>query len=145
MSTRNEKQGRRLPRKLGVAGVVFEQGKLLVIRRSQHVSAPGRICFPGGAIEDGEFEEQAVAREFFEEMGVDVTPVRRLWRCITHWNIDLAWWHVQPPSGALFSPNPLEVAEFFWFTPRELEEHPDLLDSNKEFLKLLASGEIILG
>ena len=144
MTNRSQRSGHGSPRKRGVVGVVHEEGKLLVIRRSQYVSAPGRICFPGGAIEPGEFEDQAVVREFREEMGVDVAPLRQLWRRVTPWNVDLSWWHVHPQPQAQFIANPSEVAEFFWETPQNLIEHPDLLESNREFLTLLLGNQIVL-
>ena len=46
-----------------VVGILYEDRHFLVIRRSQHVRAPGLICFPGGGIEPGEDMETAVKRE----------------------------------------------------------------------------------
>jgi len=37
----------------GVVAVVMRGEQFLVIRRSQHVRAPGMYCFPGGTIEAG--------------------------------------------------------------------------------------------
>ena len=38
-------------------------GRWLLIRRSAHVQAPGRVCFPGGWVEANESQEEAVVRE----------------------------------------------------------------------------------
>ena len=35
-------------RKRGVVGVIFRGDRLLVIRRSMTVAAPGLLCLPGG-------------------------------------------------------------------------------------------------
>ena len=68
------------PGRRGVVGVVVRDGRMLVIRRSRSVVAPLVYCFPGGGIEAGESEEEALVREFREEIGVTIRPVRRLWR-----------------------------------------------------------------
>src|SRR5437899_2455576 len=80
------------PIRRGVVAVVNRGGRLLVIRRSQQVVAPGAICFPGGGIEAGESETDALVREVQEELGVAVMPLKRLWQSVTPWNVDLAWW-----------------------------------------------------
>ena len=71
------------PRKLGVVAVVVERGRFLVIRRSTHVTAPGTLCFPGGAIESGETDRGALIREMKEELDLAVRPVAHLWTCQT--------------------------------------------------------------
>ena len=76
----------------GVVVVVLRDERFLVIRRSQHVRAPGTHCFPGGHIEPGESESDAARRELLEELAVETTPLRLLWRSITPWNVELAWW-----------------------------------------------------
>ena len=48
-----------------------EQGRLLVIRRG-HAPAAGRWSLPGGHVEVGESDEQAVVREVAEETGLTV-------------------------------------------------------------------------
>ena len=39
-------------RRRGVVGVIFREDRLLVIRRSLTVVAPGLLCLPGGGIEE---------------------------------------------------------------------------------------------
>lgn len=128
----------------GAVAVIFEQGRLLVIRRAAGVAAPGKICFPGGAIEPGESEEQAVERELAEELRLQVRPVRRLWECVTPWKVHLAWWLTERIDDAEPDPHPAEVAEVFWFAPDQLAGHTDLLTSNGEFLAAVKRGEIRL-
>jgi 8-oxo-dGTP pyrophosphatase MutT (NUDIX family) len=131
-------------RKRGVVAVVARGEKLLVIRRSQHVRAPGMHCFPGGAIEEGESEAQAVVREMQEELGAAGVAVRPLWRFVTSWGVDLAWWLVTLPDDAALVHNPLEVEEFYWLTPTEIGALPQLLESNLQFLNALAAGEFVI-
>jgi len=121
-----------------------DDGRMLVIRRGPGVLAPGTLCFPGGGIETGESEQQALVREIEEEVGVRVVPVRRLWRCRTDWNVNLAWWLAALPTAEPTIADPREVASIHWMTPHEMAEHPDLLESNREFLRLVLRGQICL-
>ena len=79
-------------RKRGVVGVIFRDQRLLIIRRSMTVAAPGKLCLPGGGIELGESESEALVREMQEELAIDVQPVHLCWRSVTPWGTNLAWW-----------------------------------------------------
>jgi 8-oxo-dGTP pyrophosphatase MutT (NUDIX family) len=124
----------------GAVGVATRAGQLLVIRRSQFVEAPGAWCFPGGAIEAGESEEEALIREFREELDVAVRPVRPLWRCVTSWSVELAWWLVELRPDASLTIHPHEVDAFDWLAPAEIRRLPHLLESNRQFLEVASSG-----
>ncbi len=131
-------------RRHGAVAVIRREEKFLVIRRSQHVAAPGAYCFPGGGIEPGETEAEALVRELREELGVAVAPRRRVWRCVTRWRVALAWWQAELSDEAQLIPNPDEVASCHWFDADELRALPGLLSSNVEFLDALAGGLIEL-
>lgn len=119
-------------------------GRLLVIRRASGVIAPMTYCFPGGGLEPGESEAEAVVRELREEIGIAVQPLRRVWRCRTAWNVELAWWLARLPDGTEPAPNPAEVASVHWFAPEEMAAQPALLPSNREFLDLVIDRRISL-
>lgn len=121
-----------------------DDGRLLVIRRAAGVIAPLTYCFPGGGMEPGESESEALVREIREELAVAVEPLRRLWQCRTTWNVELAWWLAQLSPTAKPIPNPAEVASVHWFTPAEMAAQPALLPSNREFLDLVLAGRISL-
>lgn len=128
----------------GVVAVLRRQGRLLAIRRSLTVAAPGMICFPGGGVEPGEDDPTALVRELQEELALVVRPVRRLWSCRTAWDVDLAWWLATMDDAAQPLPNPAEVAEAFWMEPLALAALEDLLPSNRGFLAALDAGEVHL-
>jgi 8-oxo-dGTP pyrophosphatase MutT (NUDIX family) len=132
------------PGRRGAVAVVSRDGRLLVIRRSRSVVAPLVYCFPGGGIEADESEEEALVRELREELGITVRPVRRLWQCVTAWKVELAWWLGELSPNAIPVANPQEVDSIHWMTPQEMALLPDLLESNREFLRLIEQGKIAL-
>ncbi len=133
------------PGRRGAVAIVIRDGRMLVIRRSRKVVAPLMYCFPGGGIEVGESEQEAIIREFREEIGVAVRPLRRIWQCVTDWKVQLAWWLGELQPDAVPIPNPAEVESVHWVTPAEMLQLPDLLPSNREFLEAVGRGEIELG
>lgn len=126
----------------GVVAVVLHGDRFLVIRRSQLVRAPGMHCFPGGAIESGEDEPSAVRREMREELALDCQPRRLLWRSVTAWGVELAWWLTEIDALAEPVANPLEVAAFQWLSAKEIRALEQLLASNIEFLDAWENGAI---
>ncbi|GHG27603.1 MULTISPECIES: NUDIX hydrolase [Amycolatopsis] len=57
-----------------VGGIAFDpQGRLLLIRRRNDPGS-GQWSLPGGRVEPGETDKEAVIRELFEETGLDVIP-----------------------------------------------------------------------
>ncbi len=55
--------------RMGVYGVAMKEGKMLLVRQKQG-SYMGKLDFPGGGIEFGETPEQALRREWAEEVGM---------------------------------------------------------------------------
>jgi 8-oxo-dGTP pyrophosphatase MutT (NUDIX family) len=108
------------------------------------VVAPRTYCFPGGAIEPGESESQALRREFDEELNAEVLPRQRLWRSMTPWNVRLSWWLAELDPAARLSPNPHEVETYHWLTVPEIRRLPELLTSNHAFLAAWERGEFSL-
>jgi 8-oxo-dGTP pyrophosphatase MutT (NUDIX family) len=132
------------PGRRGAVAVVVRDGRMLVIRRARTVVAPLTYCFPGGGIDGDESEEAALVREFREELGVEVRPLRRIWQCVTPWKVHLAWWLAELGPAEVPVPNPAEVESVHWFTPAEMARLPGLLESNRAFLDLVLRGEIAL-
>lgn len=55
-----------------VAGVVIDSGRVLIARRCSHLRMGGLWEFPGGKVEPGESDEQALRRELKEELNLAV-------------------------------------------------------------------------
>ena len=118
--------------RVGVVGILFRGDRVLVIQRSATVAAPLKWCFPGGGVEDGETQEQALVREFQEELGLRIQPREHLMDTVTPWNVFLSWWTVEADDEDLsaLSGNPKEVQQTAWMTLEALKNHPDTLESN---------------
>ena len=121
----------------GIVGVIVEQGRYLLIRRSQTVLAPGKLCFPGGGIEPNETPPQALVREFQEELGVMIKPIRLDWESVTPWGVHLQWWIAEMKPNQTPRPNLNEVEEVLYLTLPEMLRHPDMLESNRGYLEKL--------
>jgi len=132
-----------LPRTRGVViACQRDDGKWLCIRRSQFVAAPFKVCFPGGMIEPGESQQQAVIREMREELAAEVAPLQCVWEWFwTQRQVSLWGWKCQLLSSKL-TPEPKEVAEILWLTGEEVSNHPDGLPSNRLFVASLAAKTV---
>ena len=137
ISGREQRSGKR-----GVVAVAQRDGLFLAIRRGRSVRAGGRVCFPGGHIEAGEAEYEAVVRECHEELAARVEARACVWRSVTSWGTSLAWWTVALADDGDLVPDPVEVEEIFWRTAEELLAEPDLLEGNREFLEAVIRGEL---
>ncbi len=58
---------------VGVGGIVFKEGRVLLIKR-KHPPGVGKWSIPGGLVELGERLKEAVKRELKEETDIDVVP-----------------------------------------------------------------------
>lgn len=132
-----------LPRAV-VAVVPDGRGRLLVVRRSRQVVAPGKLCFPGGMLHSGETPEAALVRELREELAVEAQPLRTLWTSTAPWQVELTWLLARLVQPESIRPNSEEIEAVYWMTPQQLQQSPDLLESNRPFLAAWARGELAL-
>ena len=104
-----------------VAGIVWRDREVLVSRRYDHAHLGGLWEFPGGKLEPGETEPEALVRELREELGIEV-EVGEAWGELVHdyedRRVSLSFWFAEVRSG---SPQPLEVAEVRWVPVTELD------------------------
>jgi len=55
-----------------VAGIIINQNKILIGKRKDKDIGGGKWEFPGGKIEVGETNSEALERELYEELGISV-------------------------------------------------------------------------
>lgn len=118
-----------------MATIVVREGRLLLGRRTMEGSCAGLWEFPGGKVEPGESDEEALIREFDEEFGASIEAVepiaetsfvhRGQRRVLAAWVCRLA------PDASL---SIREHAELRWCLPGETAEL-EFVDSDSRLLK----------
>lgn len=110
---------------VAVAAIRGGDGRVLISRRPDHLHQGGLWEFPGGKVEPGETVTEALVREIREELGIAVTPCRRLIRVPFDYpgrRVELDVWLVAPARGE--RPQALEVAEWRWVPSGALSGYP---------------------
>ncbi len=98
-----------------VAAVIRRGDALLVTRRPDRPGQPGQWEFPGGKIEPGEGEEEALRRELREELGCDARVGPLLLRHRHRYpalEVELAFYACALAADA--APAAIGVAELAW-------------------------------
>lgn len=117
-----------------VAAVVRRGDAILVTRRPDRAERRGLWEFPGGKVEAGERDEDALRREIDEELGcaVQVGPllVRHV-HATPDLEVDLAFFSCAIPAGS--EPRPLGVAEIAWARIGTLAAY-EFLDADRAVL-----------
>ena len=129
--------GRSLPRVI-VAAVIIVDGRVLAAERSAPPEVAGRWEFPGGKVEPGESDAQALARECLEELGVRVAVGDRVGPdvALAHGRAVLRVFAVELLEGDV--PQALEHTAMRWLAAGELESVP-WLPADKPIVALLPS------
>ncbi|MBC9001485.1 (deoxy)nucleoside triphosphate pyrophosphohydrolase [Micromonospora aurantiaca] len=111
---------RREPRVV-VGAAIIEGGRVLACERSAPPEVAGRWEFPGGKVEPGEAETDALARECAEELGVRVAVGARVGRDVrmAHGRSVLRVYAARLLHGD--EPEALEHAELRWLSAAELD------------------------
>ena len=127
------------PRKLVVAALVRDAGRVLVSRRRPDQPMPLLWEFPGGKVEPGEAPEAALAREVREELGCEIR-VGRIHEVVFHAyeEFDL-YMLVYACAITAGTPAPVEVAEVAWVEAARLPDL-DLLPADYPLARALAAG-----
>ncbi len=125
-----------IPRKAVVAGIIVENGKILVVHNIKHGL---RIEPPGGKLESGETMKEAVVRELLEELGITVRITSKIGVYPTDVTkegvFDVHTFLCEIVEGE--PTDGLEVGKtggFAWMTIEELEACPNLVVSMRTAL-----------
>lgn len=116
-----------------VAGFLRKGNMILVGQRPENNSLPGQWEFPGGKIEAGESPEVALARELWEELGIEA-EVGELKLSCTHSygdvNILILFYEILFWKGEPKAKHHLMIE---WIHPEELAER-NIPDANRKIL-----------
>lgn len=97
--------------------------------------------FPGGKVEAGESDAQALSRECVEELGVQVEVGELLWKdehTYSDLHVELLLYRAHLRSG---EPQPLGANELRHLTPREMQELP-FCEADLPLLQALVDGTL---
>ncbi len=106
-----------------VAAEIEQDGAFLITQRRPQARLPLLWEFPGGRVEPGENDAQALARELREEMNIEV-EVGDVCLQVTHeyedYSIDLIVCRCQIVSG---EPQKIRVHDLRWVRPENFSEY----------------------
>jgi len=125
-------------RKIRVVGAMIESGgKYLITQRPPKATLPLLWEFPGGRVEAGESDQEALARELREEMGISVRVGDRVIH-VEHgyesYDIDFCVYRCQHQAGDI---QHIRVHDHRWVRPEELDDYEFPAADEKTIAKLL--------
>ncbi|RKN17867.1 (deoxy)nucleoside triphosphate pyrophosphohydrolase [Micromonospora musae] len=114
-------QAARRDLKVVVGAAIIRDGRVLACARSAPPEVAGMWEFPGGKVEPGESEPEALVRECVEELAVDVEIGERVGRDVrmAHGRSVLKVYAAQLLGDA--QPQPLEHSALRWLSAGELD------------------------
>ena len=126
-----------------VAGLILQEGKLLVCQRTRHQTMPLKWEFPGGKIEEGEQPRDALRRELEEELGILATVGDEVARIQHEYPnggmVELRFYIVRDYQGELEN---RIFRDMQWVAPQELPTY-DFLEADLTPVKDLSEGNFL--
>ncbi|HEY5020074.1 MAG TPA: 8-oxo-dGTP diphosphatase MutT [Steroidobacteraceae bacterium] len=120
-----------------VAAALYDgEGRVLIAERPPGKHLAGRWEFPGGKIDAGETERQALARELAEELGVVLGsghPLLHVAHDYDDRRVEISLWLVEHFTG---EPCGLDGQNLKWVFPEQLHAH-DMLAADVPFIAAL--------
>jgi 8-oxo-dGTP diphosphatase len=125
------------PRIRVVAGVALRDGLFLAALRPEGTPYAGFWEFPGGKVEPGETDREALRREIREELGVEAEIGEEVARGVHEYPekiVELHFYRILELKG---EPAAIGVASIRWVDPVEAER-AEFLEGDAKFLGKLA-------
>jgi 8-oxo-dGTP diphosphatase len=123
-----------------VAAVIAEDGRYLVTQRRPGAVLPLLWEFPGGKVEPGETDAEALRREVRHRVGVEVTAGARISsvsHAYEHYTVELHLYDCRIEGG---QPAALNVHQFRWVESHEFDRLPFTPADEASMTKLLGLG-----
>lgn len=133
------------PHRRVVAALIWDdEGKILVQQRPEGVKLALQWEFPGGKVEEGEGDVDALRRECSEELGVKVRVGLKAYQVdhtYEHLRVTLVIYHARMETNENRVPEARAAQELRWVKPEGLEELP-FLEADVEIIRALAVGQV---
>lgn len=107
-------------------GVLFHEGRVLIQKRKPDDVWPGLWEFPGGVIEEGETPDEALVREYDEEVELAVVPgdkITVVTYAYTRYRVTMHCYLCHMPNGDIPSPVFNEAVGGRFVRPERLSDH----------------------
>lgn len=116
-----------------VAAAILHGGRVLAAQRARPPALAGMWEFPGGKVEPGESEFEALIRECREELGVTITPEHFLGEVVNPYGRgSVRLWSAILADADEGPPMALEHVELRWLGADQFAE-VDWLPGNRQF------------
>lgn len=125
-----------------VAALIFRGEEVLAQQRPYHKAQGGLWEFPGGKVEDGEADDEALARECLEELGVEVLVGERVWEARHRYSdreVHLLVHRTEILGGG--EPVARDAERIAWIPREALKDHP-FCPADLPLVSLIASRRI---
>ena len=120
-----------------VGGMIERDGRYLIAQRKPRAIFPLLWEFPGGRVETGETDQDALARELRETLGIEVQVLERVVH-VEHqyegYDIDFCVYRCRHSAGGI---QHLRVHDHQWVRPDELDRYEFPAADEKTIAKLL--------
>jgi len=122
-----------------VAGVMMRDGQYLICQRRKDDTHGLKWEFPGGKIEPGENAEFALRRELQEELEIDATIGRQLFRQVftnpNQQTFEILFFVIDSWVGECV---PVTFEQICWCAPEQLTDY-DFLEADLVFIRQLSA------
>ena len=124
------------PLRHAIAAIIEDGDEILFIERAAMDTWPGYWSSVTGGIDGKESQQSACVREAFEEVGLRVKPIRKLWECVTRRApFVLHWWQCELIGARDVTPDPKEVASSKWIKRSEIEKISLMFSDSRWFFR----------
>jgi 8-oxo-dGTP diphosphatase len=125
------------------AGILKQDGRILICQRKRTGAFPLQWEFPGGKVEAGEDAQTCVKRELREELAIeaDIGPEVSAFQYTypNGFQVSLVFFRVSGYTGEMANQ---AFEQILWVEPRELLNY-DFLEADRALVARIARGEMV--
>jgi 8-oxo-dGTP diphosphatase len=125
------------------AGILTQDGRILICQRKHTGAFPLQWEFPGGKVEAGEDAQTCLKRELREELAIEADVGSQLsafeYTYPNGFQVNLVFFRVNRHTGEMVNQ---AFAQILWAEPHELLNY-DFLEADRVLVGRLARGELV--